>query len=117
MAKKPTDIDPRTLLDAAIGVERDLSIMTGPELVAKYASDTRAAVFQHIVGKPVAEMAADHNPFWHYLLQTWYKPPRFRKLLYPPRHRDEFAAAVQKMSVGELDKYDGVHVQYPRRGL
>jgi len=114
--KKP-DLDPKTLLQAAVTVERELSIFTGPELIARWSKGDAATVFEHIAGKPVIEMALDHNPFWHYLLQTWYKPPRYRRLLHPPRHRDEFASAILRMSLGELDRYDGVHIQYPRRGL
>ncbi|KKL17238.1 hypothetical protein LCGC14_2487560, partial [marine sediment metagenome] len=91
--------------------------MTGEELVEKYSSNPNARVFQHIVGKPVAEAAVDHNPFWHYILQTWYKDPKYRKLLHIPRHRDEVAKAVLLMATGQLDKYDGTHHQYPRRAL
>jgi len=54
MTKSP-DIDPRLLLDAAVSVERDLSVMTGPELVAKYAGADAALVFAHVAGKPVAD--------------------------------------------------------------
>lgn len=42
-AKRP-EIDPKLLLEAAISVERDLSILTGPELVSKYASDSAGLV-------------------------------------------------------------------------
>ena len=112
-----SDLDPKTLLQAAVTVERELSIFTGPELIARWSKGDAATVFEHIAGKPVAELAQDHNPFWHYLLQTWYKPPRYRRLLHPPRHRDEFANAILRMSIGELDRYDGLHIQYPRRGL
>ena len=115
---KPPDIDPKKLRAAAISVERNLSIMTGPELLAKYSgSDSAETVFAYIAGKPVEEVALDHNPFWHYILQTWYKAPQYRALLYAPRHRDEVANAVVMLATGELDKYDGVHHQYPRRGL
>mgnify|MGYP001561317838 CR=1 FL=1 len=110
--------DPKHLLAAAISVERDLSIMTGAELQAKYsASDALRKVFEHVVGRPLIEVAADHNPFWHYALQTWYKPAKYRKLLHPPRHRDEVARAILMMATGQLDKYDGAHHQYPRRAL
>jgi hypothetical protein len=105
------------LLAAAVSVERDLSIMLGAELLAKYGKEPHSIVFQHIVGRPVADVAVEHNPFWHYALQTWYKQPRFRKLLHPPRHRDEVAKTVVLMAAGQLDKYDGIHHQYPRRGL
>ena len=115
-AKRP-EIDPKLLLEAAISVERDLSILTGPELVSKYASDSAGLVFQHVVGKPVVEVAIDHNPFWHYGLQTWYKKPQYRALLHPPRHRDEVAKTVLRMALGELDAYDGIHHEYPRRAL
>jgi hypothetical protein len=97
-------IDPKQLLIAAIAIERDLSIMTGAEIQGKYSSGDNQVVFEH-------------NPFWHYLLQTWYKRPVYRKLLYIPRHRDEVADAVVKMATGELDTYDGVCHQYPRRAL
>lgn len=115
--RKRPEIDPKLLLEAAISVERNLSVMTGPELLTKYASEAAGLVFQHVVGKPVMEVAVDHNPFWHYGLQTWYKKPQYRTLLYAPRHRDEVAKAVLMMALGELDKYDGVHNQYPRRAL
>ena len=114
---KKSDIDPQTLLAAAITVERELSIFTGAELMARWGSGDAAAVFTHITGKPVAEIAVDHNPFWHYSLQTWYRKPAYRKLLYAPRHRDEVAKAVLLMATGALDKYDGIHHQYPRRAL
>ena len=114
---KPPDIDPELLLAAATSIERDLSILTGPELVAKYSADSSAVVFAHVVGKPVEEMALDHNPFWHYALQTWYRPARYRKFLYLPRHRDEVAKTVLMLVLGQLDKYDGVHHQYPRRSF
>ena len=112
------DIDPKKLLVAAVSVERDLSIMTGAELLSKYsASGSSKVVFEHVVGKPVGEVAVDHNPFWHYLLQTWYKAPQYRKLLHPPVHRDQVAKAVVLMATGQLDTYDGTHHQYPRRAL
>jgi len=110
-------IDPKLILEAAVAVERHLSVLTGPELVVRYSTESRALVFQHIVGKPVAEVAVDHNPFWHYALQTWYKRPQYRSLLYAPRHRDEVARGILMMATGELDKYDGFHLQYPRRAL
>ncbi len=111
------DIDPTLLLEAAVSVERDLSIMTGAELSAKYASGDRQVVFEHIVGRPVMDMALDHNPFWHYILHTWYKRKQYRDLLHPPRHRDEVAKAIVMMATGELDTYDGAIHQYPRRAL
>lgn len=111
------EIDPDDLLEAAVLVERDLSILTGPELLARYAEERHALVFQHITRKSVAEVADGHNPFWHYCLQTWYAQPQYRKLLHPPRHRDEVAKAVVMMATGELDAYDGTHHQYPRRSL
>jgi hypothetical protein len=112
------DIDPKTQLAIAVSVERDLSIMTGPELVTKYtASEDSKLVFRHVTGKSAPEASVDHNPFWHYLLQTWYRAPTYRKLLYPKRHRDEVADAIVKMCLGELDSYDGVIHQYPRRAL
>ena len=114
---KPPDIDPALLLAAATSIERDLSILTGPELIAKYSTEPHSLVFAHVAGKSAAEIAADHNPFWHYALQTWYRPARYRKLLHPPRHRDEVAKAVLLLATGELDRYDGVHHQYPRRAL
>lgn len=114
---KSTDIDPKLLLAAAVSVERDLSIMTGSELMSKYSGPDPGLVFEHIVSKSVDEVAVDHNPFWHYVLQTWYKPPRFRKLLHLPRHRDELAKGVLLMATGQLDSYDGIHNQWPRRAL
>ena len=112
------DIDPETGLAAAIAVERDLSIMTGAELMAKYAvSEDMKMVFEHITKKSLGEVSVDHNPFWHYLLQTWYRAPIYRKLLHLPTHRDEVAAGILQMALGELDKYDGVVHQYPRRAL
>jgi len=117
MPKKKPDIDPALLLAAAVSIERDLSVMTGAELTGKYTAGDNATVFKHIVGKQVAEIAVDHNPFWHYLLQTWYKAPQYRALLHPPRHRDEVARAVMLMATGQLDDYDGVVHQYPRRAL
>ena len=111
------DIDPKTLLAAAVAVERDLSVMTGPELITRYGSGDASIVFRHITGKPVGDLAIDHNPFWHYALQTWYRAPRYRKMLHPPRHRDEVAKAGLLMATGELDSYDGVVHQYPRRAL
>lgn len=102
---------------AQISVERDLSVLVGDELIGRYPSGDAASVFELITGKPVGEVAVDHNPFWHYMLQTWYKPPRYRALLHPPRHRDEVCRAVVLMSQGKLDKYDGVAQQYPRRAL
>ncbi len=113
----PEEIDPELLVAAAVAVERHLSVMTGPELISKYGSEEMAPLFHHVVGKPVGEVAIDHNPFWHYIIQTWYKAPQYRKLLYLPRHRDEVAKAILLMATGELDKYDGVHHQYPRRAL
>lgn len=111
------EIDPSLLLEASIAVERHLSILTGPELVAHYSTEPRSIVFAHVAGKPVEEIAVSHNPFWHYALQTWYKKPQYRSLLHPPRHRDEVAKAILLMATGQLDKYDGIHLQYPRRAL
>ena len=109
--------DAGVILKAAISVDRDLSIMTGDELVGKYSAGASADVFAHVVGKTVDDMAHDHNPFWHYILRTWYSKPIYRDLLYIPRHRDEVAKAILLMATGQLDKYDGIHHQYPRRGL
>ena len=117
MARKAPVIDPKLRLGAAVAVERDLSIMTGAELVEKYSQPKFSAVFTHIVGRPVSEIAGEHNPFWHYILQTWYKQAAYRKLLHPPRHRDEVARAVLQMATGQLDFHDGIHHQYPRRAL
>ncbi len=111
------EIDPKVLLEASILVERDLSIMTGAELMGKYASGDRSIVFRHVTGRSVQEVALDHNPFWHYALQTWYRAPKYRELLHPPRHRDEVAKAVLALALGDLDHYDGCHHQYPRRAL
>jgi hypothetical protein len=110
-------IDPKLLLAAAVSVERDLSIMTGSELVNKYGTGDNQIVFEHIVKKPVMQIAKEHNPFWHYLLQTWYKQKQYRALLHPPRHRDEVAKAIVLMATGQLDNYDGIVHQYPRRAL
>ena len=116
MAKTP-DIDPKLLFAATVSIERDLSIMTGPELLGKYGTGDSQLVFEHVVGKPAAELAMDHNPFWHYILHTWYKQEQYRKLLHPPRHRDEVSKAIVMMATGEVDSYDGVIHQYPRRAL
>jgi hypothetical protein len=115
--KGSASIDPKVLLAAAVAIERDLSVLTGPELMARYATDDNRLVFQNVVGRSVADVSIDHNPFWHYILQTWYKPARYRRLLHPPRHRDEVAKAVVMMATGELDSYDGTVHQYPRRAL
>lgn len=117
MTTKTPDIDPALLLEGSILVERDLSILTGPELLAKYCTEDAKTVFQAVVGKPVSEVAQEHNPFWHYALQTWYRPQKYRKLLCIPRHRNEVAEAVVLMATGKLDRFDGVHHQYPRRSL
>ena len=114
---KRSEIDPAILLQANIAVERDLSILTGPELVARYSEGDAATVFQHVTGKPVAEIGLDHNPFWHYLLQTWYKRPVVRALLHPPIHRDVLAKAYLQLALGELDKYDGFLDLQTRRSL
>jgi hypothetical protein len=111
------EIDPENLLEAAILVERDLSILTGPEMLTRYAEPAAQAVFEHIAGKPLEAAADGHNPFWHYSLQTWYSAPNYRKLLTPERHRDEVAKAVVMLATGELDEFDGTHHQYPRRAL
>lgn len=112
------DLDPAILLEAAISTERDLSIMTGGELLGKYGkSEDSKLVFRHITGREIEDVCANHNPFWHYVLQTWYHKPLYRSLLFPPRHRDEVASAVLKMVLGELDSYDGSIHQYPRRAL
>lgn len=110
-------LDPELVLAAAVSVERDLSIMTEPELQSKYGAGDERLVFEHITGRSVESVVADHNPFWHYILQTWYKPKMYRALLHPPRHRDEVAKAVVLMATGAIDEYDGVIHQYPRRGL
>src|SRR3990167_10442820 len=94
-------VPPQVLLDAAISVERDLSILTGEELLAKYSTDDLRLVFKHVTGKSVEELAPEHKPFWHYILQTWYKKPAYRALLYAPRHRDEVARAVLLMATGK----------------
>ena len=109
--------DPAAILRAAVAIDRDLSILTGPELAVKYSTGDSADVFHHVVGRSIDTVCVDHNPFWHYLLRTWYSKPIHRALLHPPRHRDEVAKAVLLMATGELDKYDGIHLQYPRRGL
>ena len=58
-------VDPKLLAAASVGVERDLSLMVGQELLTKYAQPPYATVFQHIVGKPAADVVLNHNPFWH----------------------------------------------------
>ena len=79
---EPKDLDITILYSH--NLERRAYISTGPELLSKYtASDSGTVVFDHVVGKPVDEVSVDHNPFWHYLLQTWYKAPQYRKLLHP----------------------------------
>ena len=117
MARKKADVPPDVLLAASVSIERDLSTLTGPELMSRYSSGDPEVVFRHVTGKTIGEVARDHNPFWHYALQTWYRPERYRKLLYPPRHRDEVAKAILLLATGQLDKYDGVHHEYPRRAL
>jgi hypothetical protein len=112
-----TDIDPKLLLAATVSIERDLSIMTGPELIPKYSTGDAQLVFEHVVGKQFMDVAKDHNPFWHYILHTWYKRKQYRDLLYPPRHRDEVSKSIVLMATGELDSRDGVVHQYPRRAL
>ena len=94
------EIDPKLLLEATISVERNLAIMTGPELISRYSTGDSALVFEHVTGKPVTLIALDHNPFWHYCLQTWYKRHVYRGLLHPPRHRDEAAKAVLMLCTG-----------------
>lgn len=116
-APKRSDVDPEILLQANIAIERDLSILTGAELVARYSEGDPAIVFQLVTGRTVAEVGLDHNPFWHYALQTWYRRPVYRALLHPPRHRDELCAAYLKLALGELDSYDGMHNEWPRRAL
>jgi hypothetical protein len=112
-----SDIDPKILLASTVSIERDLSVMTGAELMAKWGSGDAQLVFEHITGKPIGEVAVDHNPFWHYILQTWYRVKQYRDLLHPPRHRDEVSRAVLMMATGELETYDGVIHMYPRRAL
>lgn len=111
------EIDPATLLEGAVLVERDLAIFTGPELAIRYATEDQRLLFEQVTGKSLGEVIQDHNPFWHYALQTWYRPARYRKLLHPPRHRDEVAKAVLLMATGQIDSFDGVCHQYPRRAL
>jgi hypothetical protein len=117
MLSKRPDIDPKLLAAASVAIERHLSILTGPELTTHYGGGDPALVFRHVVGKPIHEVAADHNPFWHYALQTWYRNHTYRSLLHSPRHRDEVAAAYLRLALGELDSFDAMHHQYPRRAL
>jgi len=104
---------------AAWVIERDLCTMTGPELTAKYGSNHPAAfeAFHGIVGQPVADIARTHNPLFHYAMAVWFDNPEGRALIYPPRHRDEMAAALLAVALGELDSYDGTHCCWPRRSL
>ena len=112
------ELSPAARLKAGVAVERNLSIMTGAELVTKYTETEDARItFEEILGKPVEEATAEHNPFWHYVLQTWYRRKIYQDLLYIPRHRDEVSKAVLMLATGELDKFDGVIHQYPRRAL
>lgn len=86
-------------------------------MVARYSEGDPATVFQLVTGRTAAEVGLDHNPFWHYALQTWYRKPVYRALLHPPRHRDELCAAYLRLALGELDSYDGMHNEWPRRAL
>ena len=61
-----SEIDPKLLRAAIVSVERDLSIMTGPELIGKYGSGDNRLVFEHILQKDINEVAFDHNESLHF---------------------------------------------------
>lgn len=113
---RTADLDPKDVRAAQILVNRDLCILTGAELQSRYGGDRDHRVFRQITGQAL-EALEEHNPFWHYNLNTWYKRPFYRKLLHPPRHRDEICRAIVDLAQGEHEEYEGDHYQYPRRGL
>lgn len=109
-------ISPRTPEDkAARLIERDLATRTGAEILAIYGSGAPRAAFEAIVGTSVEDVAAAHNPFWHYALAVWFDNPEGRAMMCDP-HR-LLADDLLAFATGEFDEYDGYHCEYPRRGL
>ena len=111
---RPTAKTPADKAQVIIG--RDLCILTGPELVQKYKEGTSARqVFENLLDKTVEEVAASHNPFYFYARSCWFDTPEGSALLCAP-HRTA-ADAYLRFALGELDSFDGFHLQFPRRGL
>lgn len=100
---------------AAVIIERDLSILTGEELWKKYGGTTPAAeMFRKVTGKPASEFGG-HNPFWHYLLATWFDNKDGHEML-SAQHR-EMADDLLALALGQFDAKDGYLCGQPRRSL
>ncbi len=99
---------------AQIAIERDLAILTGPELAIKYAEGEGRDVFIALLGV-TPESLTDHNPFWHYLQACWYDKPEYTAML-SARHR-EYADDILAVILGQYDAYDGYVCGQPRRSF
>ena len=101
---------------AAIIIERDLSILTGPELARKYSDLASPAgqMFWKVTGANVSEFTS-HNPFWHYTLATWFDNPDGRAML-SSGHR-VLADDLLNLALGKYDAKDGYVCGQPRRSL
>ena len=113
----PAAITPKTdKAKVPLMVERDLSTLTGEQLLVKYTkSPLYEEAFRAVTGQPVTEVAPTHNPFWHYLNQVWYDEPEGKALL-GEKHR-ELADKYLDFALGKYDDKDGFHYQWPRRAM
>ena len=95
-------------------IERDLCLLTGPELLAKYGGE-KYGVFTDYTKVAPNILAKSHNPFYFYTNSVWFNNPDGAAML-SHQHRvlaDELLAFI----LGEYDKYDGYVCGRPRRSL
>ena len=117
-ARKPTStIRANTPLDKARAtIERDLSLLTAGELLAKYTQNhDYSNGFLAYTGQRPEDFAPSHCPLYHYGLSVWFDNPDGRAMI-GPMHK-ELAQRLQAYILGEVPDKDGFHWQWPRRAL
>ena len=96
-------------------IERDLCLLTGPELLAKYTGGDREVAFTNYTKTAPDILAKVHNPFFFYVNSVWFDNKEGAGML-SSQHRvlaDELLAFI----LGEYDGYDGYLCGRPRRSL
>ena len=91
-------------------IERDLALLTGGELLAKYTRtpDYRSA-FLAYTGQKVEDLAPSHCSLFHYGMAVWFDNPEGSAMI-GPRHK-ELAQRLQSYLLGEIPDKDGFHWQ------
>ena len=100
---------------ANVAVTRDLCLYTGAELAERYTTDVQKDMLVTMSGLTLEDLAS-HNPFWFYMLQTWYSAKSGYREYLGAEHR-RLADAYLDLSMGLLDDLAGLFNSFPRRGL